>query len=152
MIKKRHFSLLALSLMLTVSVMHSPDVIADAALVEQATRAAEQGDVEGVVIANERLSLIYSEEPAWISDAVEAASVLDEDGEEAIMILEELITEANEAALAGDLEAVLEAKQTAQEVAMDFLGPEHIVTINVTVDLASFYLENGMGDPAHHHR
>ena len=148
MMKKRHFSLLALSLMLTVTVMHSPDVIANAALVEQATRAAEQGDIEGVVIANERLSLLYSEEPAWVADALEAASVLDEDGEEAAMILEELIAEANDAAVAGDLEAVLEAKQAAQEVAMDFLGPEHIVTINVTVDLGFFYLKNGMGDPA----
>ena len=63
MIKKRHFQLLAFSLMMTVASMYGPEAAANAALIEQATSAAEQGDIEGAVIANEQLSLLYGEEP-----------------------------------------------------------------------------------------
>ena len=70
MIKKRHFQLLAFSLMMTVASMYGPEAAANAALIEQATSAAEQGDIEGAVIANEQLSLLYGEEPAWVGEAL----------------------------------------------------------------------------------
>ena len=148
MIKKRHFQLLAFSLMMTVASMYGPEAAANAALIEQATSAAEQGDIEGAVIANEQLSLLYGEEPAWVGEALEAAGALDEDGEETLMILLELAAEERAASEAGDVEAALAAKLDAQEIAMELLGPGHSITIELTTELAAFYMANGAGDHA----
>ena len=64
------------------------------------------------------------------------------------MILLELAAEERAASEAGDVEAALAAKLDAQEIAMELLGPGHSTTIELTAELAAFYMANGAGDHA----
>ncbi|MFT6643143.1 MAG: CHAT domain-containing protein/Flp pilus assembly protein TadD [Patiriisocius sp.] len=124
-----------------------PDLAADL-WVQRVDLAIAQGDRETAQLGNEVISAIYETTPAWVQDASENAGAYSDEQGEAMVVIDEMTVEAQNALNLGDFENAIAAQESALMIAQDLLGNLHGMTIAVNRDLGFIYRQIGMAEEA----
>ena len=113
-------------------------------LVRSADAAVLIRDFAGLAEANAELDLLLTMLPADFAMASEAASAVAPELADAAMAYQEMRVAAQEALQTGEIEAALEAQDSALLVANETFGDEHLLTILARRDLGSVFAQLGV--------
>ncbi|MFN3236007.1 MAG: tetratricopeptide repeat protein [Pseudomonadales bacterium] len=127
--------------------MGIPEMAADF-LVQRVDLAVANGDRDTASRINDVITEIYSATPEWVEAKTEAANRFTDEQAEALVAIDEMSLEVDQALAAGDLELALSAQEGVLLIASDALGPNHGVVIKANRDLGFIYRNMGMAEEA----
>lgn len=120
-------------------------------LIEMASLAAAEGDTETVVAINAEISALHEELPPWASEVLAAASGYDEGDADAVAAWQEMVSEAEAALAAGDVESAIAAQESALLISQEVFGDGHWITISSLRDMGYMYRQIGDAEQADGH-
>lgn len=116
--------------------------------IRRADAAAAGMDRQAVSAANQDITLIHQQVPAWADERLAAASHY-EDEEVAVAEDWQMLTNEGQAALrGGNIDDALAAQESALLIVEETFGPEHWFTISAMRDLGYIYRQAGRGAEA----
>ena len=119
-------------------------------LIQAADAAVMTGDLAALAVANTKIDEVLNLLPLEYAMASETAGLVDAEFRDAVLAYQEMSMAAQEALAAGELDAALEAYESALLVVAETLGEEHLFSILARRDLAEVFMTMGVAEKAEH--